>query len=467
MNAIELLGYAFAAMPYVLAVTFAFALSTLLVGLYRSPVAGVIAVLAISVWEGAAYQLSSFKLGLAWTPQDLVSGLIGLAVVLRLAFVQDARANVPGIFIVLVAVMLLSFGRGILGHGTSAGVEFRPVFYFWVTCLYLLTFRPEQLWIDSLLRWWSVAAFLLCLVVWYRWAADAFGLDWVEPVWHNTDSTGVGFARVAPSNVAFFLGLALLISVSQLATVGASARHYVLIPALLLTIVVLQHRSAWAASFVPMIWLLWRVRADRQQRSLGPVMAVVVAIVVVAGALGSGSFSGVSESVTEQAERATSTQSGTFVARAEGWKALMQQWIAGGPKVWVLGNPYGSGFARYQGATWGGVEVTYSPHNYYVSLLMRVGVVGTAAVCLLLWRAWSWSMRHGTPAGGLTRPLAGALTLSIALYWIPYSTTFESSLLFGAVLCCAGRRGWHEAMNSPQEATTNTPGLAAESGRAQ
>jgi len=466
MNALEFLGYAYTALPYVLAVAFAFALSMLLIGLYRSPLTSIFSILVLSVWEGAAFQLASFRLGIAWTPQDLISGLIGLVTILRLAFVREARASVPRAFIALVAAMLLSFGRGIVSHGTSAGVEFRSDFYFWVTCLHVLTFRPEQVGLDRLLRWWLVAAFLLCIVVWYRWTADAFGLDWVEPVWRNADATGVAFARVAPASVACFFGLALLISVSRLATGSASALHYAFIPALVLTIVVLQHRSVWVASLIPMLWLLWRVRADRQQQSVGPAVAVVVAVVVVAGVLGSGRFTGVTESVTEQAERATSTQSGTFVSRAEGWRALMQQWVAGGPKVWALGNPYGSGFARHQGATWGGVEVTYAPHNYYVSLLMRVGLVGTVAVGLLLWRGWSWSMRRGTPAGDLTRPLASALTMSIALYWIPYSTTFESPLLFGAVLCCAGRKGWSEARDSTQEGTA-TSRLATDSGPAR
>ena len=237
--------------------------------------------------------------------------------------------------------------------------------------------------------------------------------------------------------MAFALGLAALISIVTIASGRASAVHFILLPALLMNIVVLQHRSVWVATLVPMLLLLVLLRGVRRQSGRMPLVAAVASVLVVVAVLGSGVLSGVESSVAEQAVSATSTTSGTFVSRVEGWRALLEQWSDSGPVGLLIGQPYGSGFERYQGGTWGGTAVTYSPHNYFVSILLRTGLLGLSAFALLLWGLLRAGLVRSDTNARFGRPLVGAITASVLLYSIPYRPTTASGLLLGAALCYA------------------------------
>lgn len=451
MDIDDLLGYAFSALPYAAVVAIAIGLIALLLGLYRNPLVGAVAVLGVTVWEAAAYELDPFQLGIYIYPLDMVFACIALVVLLRIAFAPGAARSVPRPLILLLALMALSATIGLARFGTKAGVEFRGDFYLWAGCLYLVTFRPEQVWLDRLLSWWMFAAVLLCTIVCYRWAADALDLTWFEPIWRDDDYTGVAFNRVAPSEVAFALGLAVLVSIATIASGRAGSVHFVLLPSLLMIIVLLQHRSVWVATLLPMLFLLMLLRGATRQSARLPLLAAVASIVIVAAALGSGAMQGAESSVAEQAVSATSTTSGTFVARVDGWRQLLGQWSGSGPVGLAIGQPYGSGFERYQGGNWGGTEVTYAPHNYFVSILLRTGLLGLAAFAFLIWGLFRDGLVRSDTSARFGPPLVGAITASVVLFSIPYRPTTASGLLLGAALCYAyGLRG---AATRRQDAT--------------
>ena len=450
----ELLGYAFGAMPYGLAMALALALLVLLISMYRSPVAAVIAVLLVTVWEASVQEMPVIHLGIFLTPFDLVFSCVGLVVLLRLALVPRGTFSLPWSIIALVLVLALSFGVGLSRYGVRAGVEFRGDFYFWSLCLYLMTFRPDQAWIDRVLNLWLLTAFALCLVVWYRWFADAVGLDWITPFWRYADVTSVAFTRVTTSSVALVLGLAMLVSVATLSAGGAAPVHIVFLPALLLTIVFLQHRSVWVATLLPLVTLLL-LRGQRPRRSMGPLLAALACIAIVGAVLGSGALGGAAESVAQQAVRATSTTEGTFVARVDGWQALVRRWAGLGPVGLAIGEPYGSGYERHIGNTWGGTTVAFAPHNYFVVLLIRGGIVALLAFVLLLWQLSAAGMtRSAVATVRFGPPMVLAVGMCVALYSIPYSPTPASAVLFGVALCVA-RQLWRRS--TPDAATAAAP----------
>ena len=148
-------------------------------------------------------------------------------------------------------------------------------------------------------------------------------------------------------------------------------------------------------------------------------------------------MSGVERSVADQAASATSTTSGTFIARVEGWRELLGQWSSSGPVGLAIGQPYGSGFERYQGGFFGGTAVTYAPHNYFVATLLREGLIGLAALVWLLWGLLSVGFTRSESSERFGPPLVGAIAASVILYSIPYRPTTDSGLLLGATLCYA------------------------------
>lgn len=473
----DILGYAFGFLPYGMAVVLAFALVALLVGLYRNPLVAVVAVLCITIWEVGAPALPILRLGLSLSPFDFIFASIGFVALLRLVFLPRGSYSLGWPLSILAVVLLGSFAVGLARFGVKAGVEFRNDFYFWGLCVYLVTFRPTDVWLNRTLDLWLAAAFVLCLIVWYRWLADAFGLDWIDPFWRYADATGVAFNRVAASSAALVLGLAVLISVNNLALKRAEALHYLFLPALLLTIVFLQHRSVWVATVLPLLLLLAQ-RMRGSQRSAGPFVAALGSLVIVGAVLSSGVFGGATQSVADQARRATDTTGGTFVGRVDGWQELLRRWSGLGPVGLAVGEPYGSGFERHIGSNWGGSTVEYAPHNYFVALLLRGGAVGLLLFLLVLWRLGAAGLAppgEGDERNRFGPPLVLALTLCVVLYCIPYSPTPASAVLIGAALSIAlqpRKRGRGEAeveVLGPNRATSRDavrgqPGLPAAAG---
>lgn len=431
----DIIGTVFVVAPYGLAVIFAVLLLVVLYAMYRGPVVAAIVVLGVTLWEACVQQMPVIRLGAWLSPLDFVFASIGLVAILRLLFIPRTVSGLPWPVIILLAGLAFSFFLGLSNFGVRAGVEFRGDYYFWAVCVYILTFPPEPKWIGRLLDVWLVGALLLCLVVWYRWMAQAFGFDWFDPFWRYLDTSVSGFARVAPSSVALIVGLATLVLVSAIVIGKATPLHFLLLPALLLTIVFLQHRSVWVATLLPLLTLVL-LRGQRKRGSRGALLAAFASIAIVGVVLTSGVLGGAAESVTQQAVRATSTTEGTFVARVDGWQELVRRWAGLGPVGLVLGEPYGSGYERHIGGTWGGTVVAFAPHNYFVVLLLRAGLLGLVTFVWLLWQLMVTGF-SGKSIGieRFDSPMVLAVGMCIVLYCIPYSPTPASGLLFGIALC--------------------------------
>jgi O-antigen ligase len=228
------------------------------------------------------------------------------------------------------------------------------------------------------------------------------------------------------------MGTALVLLIYAMATGNSLAGWLFLVPLLAVTVLVLQHRSVWVATFLPAMMAFVIVR-QRQGKLVGRLAVIsLVSAIVLGPLLASGKLSSVTSSVGESAERATSTTSGTFVGRIEGWENLLKKWASGGPRTWAMGESYGSGYARKQQ---GGREVTFAPHNYFVQLLLRTGVIGLLAFLALygfmLKRAISLGNEPHVVMTGYT--MIGLL-VSVLLYYIPYAPTYIHGLVAGLIL---------------------------------
>jgi hypothetical protein len=90
-------------------------------------------------------------------------------------------------------------------------------------------------------------------------------------------------------------------------------------------------------------------------------------------------------------ESASST--GTYEGRLESWRALVSGSFAKGAEVVLFGEPFGAGFGRYEAS---GVWVEYAPHNWYVSIYLRAGLVGLGLLAWFVMAALrrAWSLKH-------------------------------------------------------------------------
>lgn len=425
------LGSFFMALPFVIAVLFALGLVFLVAGMFMTPLVGAIAILLLFLVETANVNLFAFKVGIAVYPQDLLFMPMAGVALIRLMR-PGALVRLPKSLLILAAVMALSFVWGLARNGTSAGVEFRSDFYFLMGVLYFSSFVWTRERIARLLAWLFPIVLLVMLVVWYRWVADAIGLDWVEPIWRYADITGVAL-RVINSQQTWMLGLGVILLMYAMATGNSLAGWRFMLPLLAITVLVLQHRSVWVATFLPALLAFFIVRQNQGKLVSRMLVIAAVTAVVLGPLLATGKFTSATSSVADLAVKATSTTGGTFVARVEGWDALLKQWAGSGPRTWLMGDPYGSGFKRPEGH--GDKEVAYAPHNYYVQLLLRVGVVGLLAFLAFNVYLFRGAIRlAGGPHDNLTGYAMLGVLMSFALFNIPYSPAYTQGLFLGVIL---------------------------------
>jgi hypothetical protein len=435
---VEYLSYVFLAT--LVAILLALGLCALLWELYFNPTVGLWLVLGTFLCETAVIEMPVLHMGIEVYVQDLVFIAIGFAAALR--FLGGGRmARLPWPLWIMGAVMLFSFVLGLATFGATAGVEFREDFYFWVGTAYFLSFVVADQQLASFARAWVVTALLIMLIVYYRWLADALSLNWIEPIWHyDMDTQGSGL-RVVNAGQALFLGQALILLVYAMAT-GSGLRYWrFLIPFLIATILVLQHRSAWGAAFIPVLLSILLVKKGRDRLVVGLTPVLLVSAAILVPILMGGDDNKLISSIENSAKNATNLSEGTTGDRVEGWKELLAQWAHAGPVVNTVGSPYGSGYARELQHR----LIIYAPHNYYIHTLLRTGLTGLAALLVLYWYVLHWLRRDlafshaDVPAAAMV-----ALLLSQLLYYIPYQVGYAQGIILGIALSLVRDRmaGW-------------------------
>ena len=110
----------------------------------------------------------------------------------------------------------------------------------------------------------------------------------------------------------------------------------------------------------------------------------------------------------------------------------MSDWIESSPGTVFFGYPYGTSYRRVVDR----VVVEYSPHNFYVQLLLRTGVVGTSlfilatlmAMCHALFARVESESEHMLLRG------LGVVLLASMVYYAPYQGFYVHGAITGLAL---------------------------------
>ncbi|MBN1241027.1 MAG: O-antigen ligase family protein [Gammaproteobacteria bacterium] len=309
------------------------------------------------------------------TPYDLLCILF-----VFVAAIRWSRQSLSLAHIVWIGFGGSIFYSLILGVGRfgmeSAGNEARVsgLFYFWASAAYFSSFDRTA---DTERRWVGVLACggaVLTVLVLFRWGLELAGIE-IAP---RGREIGAAPFRVVPSEEAMFLVALLLITVRRALDHSAGrapAWLWAAAAVLMLEVLLLQHRSVWLgalAGLAVLIVLEW----DRVRRLLPYVAGTGVLVGLLAAAmLTKGTLDGTVTALSYSLQN-----EGTMEWRVEGWADLLAQWQNAGGLEKLFGGPFGTGFRRYMASL--DVEVERSPHNSYVTLLLRVGVLGLALFAL-------------------------------------------------------------------------------------
>lgn len=422
------LSYLFFAAPYLIAMGFALLLVTLLVLSTRSPWVMITLLGVAMVAEAASIHPLALHLGLWIYPSDAFAGITAGGLLFRVLFMGKGN-QVPLAWWVFGAVQFVLFAWGLAMHGTGAGVDYRPHFSAWAGAAYLATFTQDERFIRRLFLAVQFIAFGLMALAVYRWVGSAIDLRFAREVEYFV-TTGVPF-RVLWSPPTFVIAMVMLTSIFYAATDHSKGGYWALAILFAAFVLVLQHRTVWVASLggVGMLaFVLSKARAGVGMKMVAAGVGVVVLVGVMATSL-----QGVSGSIQSQAERAVSSGGTFYGGRVTSWVALLKDWAgSGSPSTYLIGKPFGGGYERYT-TDFAQKAVTYQPHNYYVQLLYRGGLIGLAAFLWVMWHA-AGALRRQLVAGDAYAPLLLAILAALLLYYIPYGASYDHAIFLGLLL---------------------------------
>ena len=387
----------------------------------------------IFICETVLMEPFALNLGLWVYLPDIFVLLVLPSFLYRLIVLNKIRM-IPIAWWILGVVQLGLFAWGLIANGTAAGVDYRVHFYVWLGAAYLATFNYQEAWAKRFLIFYTVMGLGVCIIAYYRWVMGAIDYHFYQELL-RLDSTGVGFQRVVASGPMFMTGCAMLVSLYYVIIDRTKPLAWLLTLLFGLTILAMLHRSVWVATVAGVMALIWglslvRFKVTSKLLSVSFLFAIILLIVVA-----SGQFSGPLNSIENQYISATSTTSGTFVGRVGGWQNLLKLWIdSHSPVTYLVGKPFGGGYERFEFGDLGGKRVGQIPHNYYVHLLYRGGLIGLFAFLWVIWRSINVLLSRARRRQDMVAPLFLAMLIAQLVYFIPYELNYAQMILFGLLL---------------------------------
>lgn len=414
---------------------------------------GLVAVGLAYLIQTAFVAAPTFSLGINVSTDDLAFSLLLASLIVKQLFFKSSRANaIFWAWFSIGAVLLFSLALGLLQYGSVAGVEVRPNFYFWVAGLYFsgFTYTTEQLRkIWQLSQWcaWCISAIVI-----FRWIGIKIGFvsaSFVEMAGASSEF------RVVGSGPTFVLGA---IGVSYFSHWLRDARRNILCGALVMLglVLVLQHRSVWVATLGALAVVIWHQRKSVTVRAFPIVATGAVVVAAIALFLVVDPSSRLTETLSKSVTSVTESR-GTHTDRMDGWAVLLTDYSTTKPYQWLIGTPYGTGYRRI---VLGRVQ-EFSPHNFYVQLLLRIGAVGLLLFLgvhialrrrVLLWR----TLEKNDPT---LRTILLATLAANLLYFIPYQGFYMQGAFYGVLISILSANS-SDLLGTSCNTSSNPKGLA-------
>jgi len=428
----EALAYLFMAMPFVVAIFLAVIAVLALVLCYSNFAAGVWVVVLFSMLDSITTNTPVLHLGLALFPGDLMSLLLTPVVLLRLLIAPRATP-LNKAWVAFAVAVLVSLVTGLLSFGTTAGVQSRDYYYFVLVATYAMTFTPDERTPTALLRPFCWMGGILLLLTAYRWVVYYTPIPSLLPPGgtYNID----GAIRVVYSTDALILGELLIGALYFSSCAAPLKRMRLLMPMLFAFVLVLQHRSVWAAVLVGALTpVLIGKNAASAAKQLG-VFILMLTLVVAPFALSGSGGGGIGTQLESSATNALQVK-GSAGERWRSWGAMIEKWKANGARSILIGNSFGSDHSRYVIDDEGKQrKLEYFAHNMYVQTLFNTGLVGLLGIVGAMFVILSELSRiaRQDPDNVWVRFIF-AMNLMLVFYFIPYGLSFPQALFLGVGL---------------------------------
>ena len=200
---------------------------------------------------------------------------------------------------------------------------------------------------------------------------------------------------------------------------------------LIVTVILLQHRSAWMAlaggvGYLIVIAGIESGKAKKLLKSKKFVMQIaLIGVVCIAGIFFMRNTP-LFQQLLAGLEGLTGDQGTTLDYRHQLWTAHLA--TLNGIE-WFVGKPFGSGY--YISLSSYGREIT--PHSAYVQTIIRAGIVGISLVAIFILKVLVFSRKKHFGAGE-------AICVMFLVFFYPYSYNFFDSVILGLVISTACQR---------------------------
>lgn len=304
---------------------------------------------------------------------DAVSAVLMIAVAIR---ILTGKAEIyPRVrpwrcLALFVGLVLLGILKGIFTYNKSAIGEARVYIYMIALTVYVASFRLTRIEVKRLFGLFTLLAVALAAIVVLRWTGIIPMMD------YGYGEGGRWNFRVINASeaiVLLFYLVALLVLLDN-RLMRNSPGFLLWTSILMVTIIVVQHRSVWLVGLSFVLLFLFKSRIRVRRWIFVTVTAITVfflSIAIYDSVSLSVGESRLIKSVTSSVGDVIEGVDPTMNWRLTGWFALLSELT---PAQTVSGKGFGSYFAREvddQEVPW-----NINPHSFYVRTISRIGILG-------------------------------------------------------------------------------------------
>lgn len=341
-------------------------------------------VYALTAWEFPNFGTigtfggTTITLGDGLTVALLFAGLFDLHVALRRFGAQALVA--AGLLLALLAISLL---QGIAQHGLGLAVNESRGFLYVLGILFWGVTRP---WPEAEVRYAEkyfvlVQGLGLCVVTVYHVARFGLG-GTADFILVNGELSQTG--RPLVSGQAFLLVLCAILALRIWKRDG-NAKYLTLFVCFMAVAAISQQRTVWLAMGAVVLLLIFR--GPKELRNVFLAISTTLVLVFAVVSLSRSSLDGLIAEFTGSA-----SNSGTYSARLTSWSGLIASSLTEGPVTVLFGAPFGHGYGRFEGV---GRWVVFAPHNWYVTVYLRTGLLGLFSLIMIFIPRVVVSLRSG------------------------------------------------------------------------
>lgn len=390
---------------------------------FRDVRTGAILIIGIYLMQMVIFHPSGIHVGITLYPADIVFLILTFG-----ALVNVLRTTITDKFLLLWlafgAMLFASFLLGISQYKTMAGVEYRQYFYMWSGVLYFYCLPISKSQLRFLLRSGIVVGSIITMIICYRWLSDA--LSFGKHPWLELGKSSR--FRVVHADAAYIICQLLVIGTYYLLSRNIKNPWLPTALALLaIQVTALEHRTVWVTTIVSFT-ALSMISPTIRSRLISYITYIFALTILTA--ISVHMFSGLESTFHYKAFVEPFKYNSTFAWRLDTWQDTIQQIISAGPLRWLIGYPFGHGYYHY-------IEVQNAfshayPHDYYLSILSRTGLIGLALFLASYFTIVNrlWAARH---RGNGYYDILLILIISQLTFDLTYNPSYIEAIFFGVV----------------------------------